>query len=70
MDVRRKDLIEEPAGRPRRNRQHAESEVDHVDMSAFAEMPPPSHSGGKRELAGSGDLETFRTRHSVIILGK
>lgn len=48
MDVSRKNLIKESTCGSRGNRQHAKTKVDHVDLSATAEVPSPSNRSGKR----------------------
>jgi hypothetical protein len=42
-----KNLVEESGSRTCWNRQHAEAKVDHINLSAIVQLPPPPDCGWK-----------------------
>ena len=58
----RKNLIEEPTGLARRDREHAKAQIDEVDVTAALEAPAPADGRGQAHLPGGGYPERLSSR--------
>ena len=70
MILAAEEVSEELLRLPRRNGEHAESEIDDVDRSSIVEVPPMANCGRDRHLSRSRHEVLLNSAHVQIVLGK
>jgi len=64
------EVSEEQLRLPRRNGEHAESEIDDVDRSSIVEVPPMANCGRDRHLPRSRHEVLLNSAHGPSLLGE